>query len=171
MDAVRNSFGEFYPVHLLYIFPYIHYPFYRSDPLIELWSVLIEICPESLCASASTWWLGLALRGSLQCADLITSDRFRLITTGMKIYFYDILISLFQIIDIHSSWCIAGTHRQLFKVLVIKVHFTLSSRILYDVERIYFQIFGDRNCRDLHWLFSVWTLLWHTDAGVSIKII
>ena len=138
MDAVRNSFGEFYPVHLLYIFPYIHYPFYRSDPLIELWSVLIEICPESLCASASTWWLGLALRGSLQCADLITSDRFRLITTGMKIYFYDILISLFQIIDIHSSWCIAGTHRQLFKVLVIKVHFTLSSRILYDVERIYF---------------------------------
>ena len=29
MDAVRNSFGEFYPVHLLYIFPYIHYPFYR----------------------------------------------------------------------------------------------------------------------------------------------
>ena len=33
MDAVRNSFGEFYPVHLLYIFPYIHYPFYRSDLL------------------------------------------------------------------------------------------------------------------------------------------
>ena len=29
MDAVRNSFGEFYPVHLLHIFPYVHYPFYR----------------------------------------------------------------------------------------------------------------------------------------------
>ena len=33
MDAVRNSFGEFYPVHLLHIFPYVHYPFYRSGPL------------------------------------------------------------------------------------------------------------------------------------------
>ena len=29
MDAIRNNFGEFYPVHLLYVFPYVHYPFYR----------------------------------------------------------------------------------------------------------------------------------------------
>merc|ERR1711953_1246852 len=37
MDAVRNSFGEFYPVHLLHIFPYVHYPFYRISLCISIY--------------------------------------------------------------------------------------------------------------------------------------
>jgi len=40
MDAVRNSFGEFYPVHLLYIFPYIHYPFYRISLCISIYLMI-----------------------------------------------------------------------------------------------------------------------------------
>jgi len=45
MDAVRNSFGDFYPVHLLHIFPYIHYPFYRISLCASIYlmmSVAIE---------------------------------------------------------------------------------------------------------------------------------
>jgi len=40
MDAVRNSFGEFYPVHLLYLFPYIHYPFYRISLCISIYLMI-----------------------------------------------------------------------------------------------------------------------------------
>ena len=29
LDAVRNSFGQLYPVQLLHVFPYLHYPAYR----------------------------------------------------------------------------------------------------------------------------------------------
>eukprot|EP00092_Neocalanus_flemingeri_P014437 GFUD01015576.1.p1 GENE.GFUD01015576.1~~GFUD01015576.1.p1 ORF type:complete len:498 (+),score=105.88 GFUD01015576.1:152-1645(+) len=40
MDAVRNSFGDFYPVQLLQIFPYIHYPFYRISLCASIYLII-----------------------------------------------------------------------------------------------------------------------------------
>jgi len=40
MDAVRNSFGELYPAHLLHIFPYIHYPFYRISLCASIFLII-----------------------------------------------------------------------------------------------------------------------------------
>jgi len=40
MDAVRNSFGELYPSHLLHIFPYIHYPFYRISLCASIFLII-----------------------------------------------------------------------------------------------------------------------------------
>jgi len=40
MDAFRNSFGELYPSHLLHIFPYIHYPFYRISLCASIFLII-----------------------------------------------------------------------------------------------------------------------------------
>jgi len=40
MDAVRNSFGELYPAHLLHVFPYIHYPFYRISLCASIFLII-----------------------------------------------------------------------------------------------------------------------------------